>query len=299
MTIRYGGACLVLAFVSLLGAADGPIRLPVSPPVPQPLPPAPNPDPISALAADQLYIVDSDTPLIVLASPKGLVSVSEEAGPLKIRGRFVDGTGKVETKTYRGKHIFTIEALGSGRVELLIVPVGAAKEADVIRRVIDVSAGEGPIPPPKPKPDPKPDPKPVDPAPIPEAGLRVMIVYESQDLPKMPPAQSAIIYGAKVREYLNANCVVGPDGKTREYRFWDADVDASGESKLWQGAFKRSKTKIAEWEPIKDADGKVIGPSSALPWLLISNPGKGGFEGPLPADVDAFLSLVKTYEVAK
>ena len=265
---------VLLVAASALGAADGPIRLPVSPAIPDKMPPAPSPDAITRLAGDALFVIDSDVPVIVLASPANLVLVTEESGPVKIRGRFVDGNGRTETRTYKGKQVVTVEAVASGKVELLIVPVGATKTSDVIRRTIDVDAGQGPIPPPKP-PDPKPDP--VDPsAPIPAPGLRVLIVYESADLAKYTPAQNGILFSAKAREYLNAACVVGPDNKTREYRIWDKDTATDGESKLWQDAMKRDRKSV--------------------PWVIVSN-GKTGYEGPLPANTDEFLTLVKRFEV--
>lgn len=159
-------AAVLLGFAPSVSAAPD-IRFPVAPV------PAPSPAPVadlSTLSGEQLYVIDSDAPLIVLASPAGLVRVTEDTGPLKIRGRFVDGGGKVETRTFKGKHLFTVEAVGTGRVELLVVPVGATKEADVIRKTLDVDA-QNPIPPPKPVP-PKPEPpKPDPPAPAPDAAL--------------------------------------------------------------------------------------------------------------------------------
>lgn len=281
MRIRHGAALLLVLVASAVGAApaDGPIRVPVGPVVPTPMPAPPGPDAAIRLAGDQLFVIDSDNPILVLASPKGVVRVTEEVGPIRMRGRFVDGVG-TETRTFKGKAVFVVEALVSGRCEILVVPAGA-KESQVIRRTLQVEAGEGPIPPPKPlppepkPPEPKPEPKPVEPdAPIPSPGLRVLIVYESADLAKLPAAQQAVIYGAKFREYLQANCVAGPDGKTREWRMWDADVDTSAESRLWAAAMKR--------------------PRKELPHILISN-GKTGFEGPLPKDVDAALELVGRY----
>src|SRR5579872_3973338 len=129
-----------------------PIRLPVTP---APSPPVPSA--ITSLAGDQLYVIDSDVPCIVLASPSGIVSVAEDSGPVKIRGKFVDGPGKAESRNFKGKTIYTIEAVASGRVELLIVPTGGVA-TDVIRRTLDVSTGQGPIPPPNPAPDPSPTP---------------------------------------------------------------------------------------------------------------------------------------------
>lgn len=150
---------VVLTVATLAPAADPGIRLPVAPVVPSPMPTVPvDPSPVTRLALDQLYVIDSDVPVIVLASPAHLVAVTEESGPLKVRGKFAGGSGKVETKTFGGKVVVVVEGLVTGRVELLVVPVGAKSVAEVVRRTIDVEAGEGPIPPPKPKPDPvKPD----------------------------------------------------------------------------------------------------------------------------------------------
>lgn len=164
----------LLLFSSPLFAADPSIRLPQSPSVPTPMPlPA---KPVSKLAADEWYVVDSDVPVIVLASPEGVVSVGEDAGPVKLRGKFADGTGRTETRTYAGKHVFTLEAVTTGKIELLIVPVGGAAK-DVIRRTIEVT---GARPPPidddvKPMPDPKPKPEPY-------AGKFRMVVIEETDM---------------------------------------------------------------------------------------------------------------------
>ena len=163
--MRYWSAQILAA---LLGAACGaapadapaPIRLPSGPV--KPTPPAPSPDAAQKLTADLLFVVEADIPVLVLTSPNGLVSVTEDAGPVRIRGRFVDDPTKVHTRTYKGKQVFVVEAAATGRVELLVVPAGAKSAADVVRRTIDVDAGQAPQPPPVP-PDPKPDPKP-DPA---------------------------------------------------------------------------------------------------------------------------------------
>lgn len=102
----------------------------------------------SKLSGADLYVIDADSPVIVLASPLGLVSILEEAGPVKIRAKFVDGA-KPETRTYKGKQVFLIEALATGTVELLIVPKSATATAeDAIRKTLQVEQGEGPRPPP-------------------------------------------------------------------------------------------------------------------------------------------------------
>jgi hypothetical protein len=132
----------------------------------------------------------------------------------------------------------------------------------------------GPTPPGPTPPGPTPPGPTPGPAPIPEAGLRVLIVYESSELSKLPPAQANVLYARSVRDFLNASCAVGADGKTREWRIWDKDVDPSQESAVWQAAMKR--------------------PRASVPWLLVSN-GKTGYEGPLPGTADDLLALLKKY----
>lgn len=106
------------------------------------------------LDGEQWYVIDSDVPVIVIASPDGIVSITEESGPVKLKGKFVGGNGKVETKTFKGKQVFTVEAIGTGRVELLIFPIGAKTAADIVRQPLDVNGGTGPQPPPPPPPPP-------------------------------------------------------------------------------------------------------------------------------------------------
>lgn len=146
------------------------------------------------------------------------------------------------------------------------------EEADAEITIGEVVPPVPPTPPPGPGPGPKPDA-----APIPVAGFRVLIVYESADATKLPPAQHSIIYGKTMRDFLNATCAVGPDNKTREWNIWDQDVDTSAVAKHWQDAMKR--------------------PRKSVPWLLVSN-GVTGWEGPLPATVDETLALLRKYTPA-
>jgi hypothetical protein len=103
------------------------IRLPSGPP------PILQPDAPQSLSPDQLYIIDTDVPVTVLASPLGVVSISADTGPLKIRGKFVDGTGKTETREYKGKFVYSVEILKQGTVELLIV----TQDGKVLRRTLN------------------------------------------------------------------------------------------------------------------------------------------------------------------
>ncbi len=133
----------------------------------------------------------------------------------------------------------------------------------------------GPVPP---GPDPVPPgpvpPGPLPPAPIPVDGFRVLMVYETGDVQKLPSAQAAVLFSKSIRDYLDGKCVLGPDGKTREWRIWDQNIDPTLESSLWQTAMKR--------------------PRASIPWIVIST-GKTGYEGPLPKDVEATLDLLKKF----
>lgn len=159
--MRYLIVLSLLAAGSLLFGAEPPkFRLPnLTSPAPTPMP-APKAGPVK-LAADTFYVIDSDVPLLILSSPKGAVTVAAEQGPIRLRGKFVDGTGLVETRTYTGKHVYSIEAGDGAKVcELLIMPVGAATDADVVRVSIQIVEVQCPQPPPGTEPKPPVDPKP-------------------------------------------------------------------------------------------------------------------------------------------
>ncbi len=113
------------------------------------------------------------------------------------------------------------------------------------------------------------------PSPIPATGLRVLMLVDSAK--PLPADQQLVLTSGDVRAYLNATCPVGADGHTPEWRLWDSTVNAANEAPLWQAALSR-------------ANGKP------LPWIIVSNPAKGGgYEGPLPANAAALLSLLKQY----
>lgn len=255
MRVCYVPALAVLLAASLVGAADPPIRVPAGPIVPLPMPPAPRPDAAIRLAGDQLFVIDADTPCIVLASPAGLVSVTEDAGPLTIRGKFADGLGKVETRRFSGKHVVTVEALTTGRVELLVVPVGATKAADVIRRVIDVEAGHAPQPPPKPDPV----------VPVAEGKRWLLIVEETADAGQ---SRGKLVTDPALFQRIK--------DKGHVWRICDKDVkDSAG-------------NVPADLKPyIERAAGK-------LPRLFVVAPdGKVLVDEPCPADAAGVLSLLQ------
>jgi len=281
-----GGACLfVCLFASVAASTDPatphqpvPLVTPPAPPpgetlpdwpatpvVPQPMPPQPTPQAVANLAADELYVVQSDDDVQLLASPPGVVVVTKEQGPLKIRGLFV-GNKIVSTRTYAKKNVFIVERIAPGDVELLLVPAGKVE-----RRV--VGDGDGPIPPPKPKPDDPPAPKPPEPA----TSFRVIFVYESGDT--LTAAQHSVIFGKSVSDYLDATATKEA-GRPGWRRF---DKDAAAE--------KEQPTMRALWSAVRPQ-------LTATPCLVVEVNGRAEIV-PLPATPAEALATLKTYSGGK
>jgi len=152
LALTSGGAALKGATPPdpVIQVPDGP----PSPPMPEPLPRRP-----AKLLANTLYVIQADPECIILTSPAGLVKVSKETGPVKVRGQFVDGApGTIETRTFTRPNVYFLDAAGTGLVELLVIPAGASSSSQVIRRPLDVDNGALPLPPAPPVPPPPADP---------------------------------------------------------------------------------------------------------------------------------------------
>lgn len=208
----------------------------------------------------------SDAPLRVSLSVD-----AEEGSDAETLKLWYDKAGKpglaIVVPPAPGSYLLIVTARGT--------PEGQAEAQEVTAHRL-VMVGQQPTPPspPGPVPPTPPGPTPPSPVPIPGTGLRVLVVYESADVSKLPPGQVAVLYSKTLRDLLNAKCPAGPDGKTREWRIYDADVDLTGESDAWKAAMAR--------------------PRKSLPWIVISN-GTSGYEGPLPASVDEAVKLVQAY----
>lgn len=198
----------LLAFVAAAPSDPSPIRLPdVARTIPQPM----TADAAVTLTTDVLYVVRSDVPCLAFLSPGGAIKFTKETGPIKVRGKFADGSG-TETRTFTEKHVYLFEAVKEGRDELIIVPVGAVNETDA-RRVTFV-VGQGPRPPPDD--DKKDETKPV-------TSFRVFLIYESGAT--YPQAAINVLYGGQVEEWLTANCTGGKSGWRRRDRSLGGEND--------------------------------------------------------------------------
>lgn len=239
-------------------------------------PPAPSPvGVVPVLTPDKVYAVQSESEFILTAIPRDSVKLTPATGPVRVRGVFTDGNGKPEWRTLEGKFIYFVDAVAEkGRVNLIAIPSGAESEEDLVFQLIDL--GHGPQPPPDVDPQPDPDVDPDEPpAPIPQAGLRALIIEETADRGRLPASQLGIFSSTKIRKYVDQNFAKGPSSNP-EFRIFDKDLDMSMESKTWQDAMKL--------------------PRDSLPWIIVSN-GKTGYSGPLPKNEADVLSLFQKYEV--
>lgn len=189
---------------------------------------------------------------------------TEHRQPLEVKpfgdGWRIDGKGKVwvdvvalykQTVTIDGQQIEFIRSF----------------EQQEFQFVIESTSGPDP---PGPGPNPDPDPEPGD-SPFAEAGLRVLIVYERDDLGQIPEQQVAILFSTEMREWLNEHCAKN-DGQA-EYRILDKDTEQAGTGdNKWIDAMQRER--------------------GDLPWLIAGN-GTRGYEGPLPASVAKTVELLE------
>lgn len=163
-----------------------------------------------------------------------------------------------------------------GRPEWLLIGSGKFRisayaydpERGQSRKRIDIELGP-PKPPEPPAPDP---PTPADELPIEGVGLRVLVVYESSELSRLPETQKQVLSSTIVREFLNSHCA--KDGDTYEYRFYDQNADMTFANDRWKKAMAKARKSV--------------------PWVAISN-GRKGYSGPLPLSIEEMLALLKKY----
>lgn len=253
----------LLLAASAFGADPVEIRLPEVEAV---APPKPGPVAVTKLSSNQLYIIDSTVELQVVASRDGLVKVTAEAGPLRIKGVFVDNpSGKPTTRMFKGPFLYSVEVVATGQVELLIFK---DVKTPAIRRTIDVEAGVGPLPPPKP-----PEPKP----PVPVTSFRALIIRESGAT--YTAKQIGVMDGKAVGEFLNANCTMD-DGRA-SWRRYDKDQDASEESPVMKALWVAVKPKL-----------------TGMPCLAIEVNGQAEII-PLPATPEEAVATLAKYKAGK
>jgi hypothetical protein len=125
-----------------------------------PTPPQPTPQiedepqPIQTadtFATDQLYLIQSDLSLVILASPAGVLQVTPAKQGSVIFSRFAGGKG-LEERTVSRVNGYVVRGLAAGTAELLILPAGSADVIDLRRRILNVTAAQTTPPDQRPQP---------------------------------------------------------------------------------------------------------------------------------------------------
>lgn len=213
---------------------------------------------------DRIYL---DAGATVGGTPVGLIRVITEASNVEVEVSDVNRVPYAARKV--DKEYYEIDQPGKWFIDVTAIDFAKSLYGRK-STVLELGVGPGPGPAPTP---PEPGPSPSQDAPIEGDGLRVLIVFESHDAPKLSAGHQSVMYSEKVRSFLNENCVKASDG-TAEWRLLDADTPFQDTQNKWAKALSR--------------------PRSSLPWLLISN-GKTGYEGPLPEHVEEMVLLVDQF----
>lgn len=210
-----------------------------------------------------------------------------------VKGKFV--TVIAETKAtevtwivedfYGSIDLFPSELLANKKATVLIASADgryrlwavACVDKKLVKTHTFIVIGDPGPTPPGPKPPTPPDPPKPEPSPIAADGLHVMVLFETADKSKMSKGHFDIVYGMEMRQWLKANCTADTGaGDGKAYWIVDKDADLSQLAKKWQDAVQRPRTSV--------------------PWLIISNRPKGGYEGPLPVDTEATIKLLERFK---
>ena len=133
----------------LLLLQDGPIVFPdLTRPTPPPPPPV-RPERVDSFQVEDIYLIESDLPLHVLASPSGIVEVEQEQQGTVIRGKFAGGNGLLERRKVSRTHGYLVTAAMPGQVELIVLPAAAMETLEVRRVSLRVVGRAEPSPEPE------------------------------------------------------------------------------------------------------------------------------------------------------
>lgn len=112
----------------------------------------------------------------------------------------------------------------------------------------------------------------LNPIPVKEKGLRILIVEEAQERRNLPPSQLAIFTAEELRTYAKEHCA--RVNGAAEFRVFDKDTNLDAESDVWNTMMKVER--------------------KSLPWLCVTN-GSRGYSGPLPTTLDETMTIIKKY----
>lgn len=253
---------LTLGCIATVSAADVEDDAPiVLPEVELPEPPRPPPDAVPVVKPGEMYVLTRAAGFALEAIPADAVDISMDTGPVKIRGVFAGDDGKRTSKTFNGfLGIVEPNAGASGRVTLRVW-VNGKTAPSFTDYLIDIGVG------PRPPPDP---PKPTPPIPMP-GKFKLLMLYESGDLPKMTAAQNSVLFSTAIHKYMETH----GDKTGAAWRCLDKDADVSKLPQDWRDAITKAKT-----QPV---------PS----FTIVTPPGTEPKVGPLPANEAEALKILE------
>lgn len=271
----------LIALLLIQQIGENTIHLPTTPILVEPQDQVPQPKPdvvpsvIGQLQLDQWYVIESSVPITVLSSPEGVVNLESTTGPIKVRGKFVDGNSRTEIRTYNQPFVVFVTAEKTGSTELIIIPEGFKTSKDIVRQKLTVS-GIGPNPPPDPPPDPPPTPVPPTPDPAPTPALKTFrVVFVKESGQTLNSAQSAIPAAKSIRDYLAIKTTV--ENGIVGWREYDPDQIVINETPTMKQLWESIKPKLLPAPCMAvEVDGKVI-------------------VMPFPANVNECLDTLKKY----
>jgi hypothetical protein len=227
------------------------------------------------LTGVEILSVDDDAILVSKESKPqveacGLIFVSE-AGQVRVEAEDKDRKQLEVTQRTTSEdepRQWIIHATGRVWVRIELIDFAAQKwDVEKFDYLI-----EGTTPPDDDDDDPPP-PEPEDESPFPGEGLRVLIVYELDELASYPSSQVNVLYSKELRVWAQQNCVKDSTG-TAGLRILDQDTTADTPTQ-WTTAMAR--------------------PRDSMPWLIVGN-GKTGYEGPLPQTLAETISLLEKFK---
>jgi hypothetical protein len=236
---------LLLALILLLDDGISPFPMTAVPQViPQPTVVADEQHPIGTVRREEFYILQSESPLLVVASPPRLVEITHEQGPMMARGKFAGGDGTTETRMLLGNHLYFVDAVQSGSVELIVVPVGAADAGQIQRQLVEVQAGS--------RPPPKPEPVDDDQIPVDDTGgFRVLLLLdETADVDTLTAVDSL-----QTIKWLDANT---DDWRRGDRSTAETEGELDKEEPVWRDIWKAAEPQLPSGPQLLAIQGKTI-----------------------------------------
>lgn len=158
---------------------------------------------------------------------------------------------------------------GTGTIHVFATLVHEDTSRPEIKK-FSITVGPAP-PPPGPTPPPVPPPVPPNPSPFTEPGIRILIVYETNDVSTYSKEVTTILYSKAIRQWAVTSGAKDSKGHP-ELRILD----------------KHTVVEDAKWS-------RLLKDAPTVPYLYIGN-GTKGYSGPLPENEAAVLQLLETFK---